>query len=161
MATLGLGEGGAKDLKPENLGRKPLLEGGSCSSTMSVCGSPTRDSKRERNTSQLPRLLCWTIEVRRKGACPKVEFFLTRLFMAGTSPCVQGGYWLDGPPCGCRGFTIGRGRRAASWLAGGGEVHCVTGGCVGLGSRGCILAICRHIHGVFTLEGAWGPSRGE
>ena len=58
MATLGLGAGSAKDLKPVKRGRKPLREGGSCSKTMLAWRDPTRDLKRERNTSQLPRLLC-------------------------------------------------------------------------------------------------------
>ena len=58
MGTLGLAVGGAKDLKPVKRGRKPLLEGGSCNRTMSAWRVPTREPKRERNTSQLPRLLC-------------------------------------------------------------------------------------------------------
>ena len=76
-------------------------------------------------------------------------------------PRVRGCYWLDGPACGCRQFTIGGCRGPAGGLVGGGEVHCITGRCRGLGSRGCLLAIRHHIHGVFTLEGAWGPSSGE
>ena len=58
MATLGLSVGGAKDLKPVKRGRKPLLDGGSCSRMTSACRAPTRELNRERNTSQLPRLLC-------------------------------------------------------------------------------------------------------
>ena len=74
--------------------------------------------------------------------------------MAGASPLVRGCYRLDGPGCGCRRFSIGVGRGAAGGLTGCGEVHCDTGGCRGFRSRGCLVAIRRHIHGVFTLEGA-------
>ena len=74
--------------------------------------------------------------------------------MAGTSPLIRGCYWLAGPACGCRQFSIGGGRGAAGGLSGRGEIHRVTGGCRGLGRRGCLVAIRRHIHGVFTLEGA-------
>ena len=58
MATLGLSVGGAKDLKPAKWGRNPLLERGSCSKTISGWRVPAREPNRERNTSQLPRLLC-------------------------------------------------------------------------------------------------------
>ena len=57
-ATLGLATGGAKDLKPEKLGRNPLEEGGSWRRTRSVGGPSAREENKERNTSQLPRLLC-------------------------------------------------------------------------------------------------------
>ena len=81
--------------------------------------------------------------------------------MTGASPHVRGSYWLDGPACGFRRFSIGVGRRAAEGLSRRGEVHCVTGGCRGLWSRGCLVAIRRHIHGVLTLAGARGSRRGE
>ena len=81
--------------------------------------------------------------------------------MTGASLRIGGGYWLDGPASGCRRFSIGGCRVAADRLAGGGEVHCVTGSCSGLGSRGCLVAIICHVHGVFTLDGACGPRRGE
>ena len=58
VATLGLDVGGAKDLKPPNCGRKPLLEGGSCRRITSAWRAPTREPNKEKNTSQLPRLLC-------------------------------------------------------------------------------------------------------
>jgi len=45
-------------LKPEKLGRKPLEEGGSWRRTMSGEGPSVREEKRERNTSQLPKVLC-------------------------------------------------------------------------------------------------------
>ena len=45
-------------MKPEKLGRKPLEEGGSCKRTTSTWGPSAREENKERNTSQLPRLLC-------------------------------------------------------------------------------------------------------
>ena len=42
-----------------------------------------------------------------------------------------------------------------------GEVYRIVGSCRGLGSRGCLVAIHSHIHGVLTPEGACGSRRGE
>lgn len=55
--------------------------------------------------------------------------------------------WLQTVP-------IGGCPRAAVWLTGSCELRCVTGGCMSFGSRGCLVALCRHIYGIFTLEGA-------
>ena len=74
--------------------------------------------------------------------------------MAGASPRLRGCYWLDGPACGCRPFPIGGGHEAAGGLSWRGEVHRLMGGCRGLGSRGCLVAIRPHVHGVLILEGA-------
>jgi len=58
QGTLGLATGGAKDLKPEKLGRKPWEEGGSWRRTMSGGEPSIKEENKERNTSQLPQLLC-------------------------------------------------------------------------------------------------------
>ena len=52
------GWGGQKDLKAAKLGRKLLLDGGSCNITTSTGGNPTKELNKKRNTFQLPRLLC-------------------------------------------------------------------------------------------------------
>ena len=65
-ATLGAlpGEvGGENALKEEKTGRRFLKKGGSCKSIREGGGeSFLRLLKRERNTFQLPRQLCWTME---------------------------------------------------------------------------------------------------
>ena len=54
---------GWKHFQEENEGRLPFLTGGSCRATiMGGEGSDERLLMRERNTSQLPRLLCCTME---------------------------------------------------------------------------------------------------
>ena len=58
QATQVLATGGANDLKPEKLGRKPLEKGGSCKRIISAGGPSAREANKERNTSQLHRLLC-------------------------------------------------------------------------------------------------------
>ena len=62
-ATRGRLCAGWKHFQEENEGRLPLLTGGSCRAT--IIGGVGRDERllmRERNTSQLPRLLCCTME---------------------------------------------------------------------------------------------------
>jgi len=58
QATLGPATGGGEDLKPQKGGRKSLEEEGSCNRTISAGGPSALEENKERNTSQLPRLLC-------------------------------------------------------------------------------------------------------
>ena len=50
--------GGAKDVNPEKLGRKPLEEGGFRKKTITAGGPSVMEENRERNISLLPGLLC-------------------------------------------------------------------------------------------------------
>ena len=103
-------------MKPAKLGRKPLEKGGSCKRTKSTGEPSTREENKERNTSQLPRLLCWTRVRSVAGASTWREFEqgvfnhfrdkpdgLERVTGSGTWPVGAG--W---DPLGGKGASLGR-----------------------------------------------------
>jgi len=85
--------GGAKDLNPWKLGRNPLEDGGSCKRRMSAREGPSvREENKERNTFQLPRLLCWMRVSFVAGASPWREVEREFLILSGRTRGLIRGY---------------------------------------------------------------------
>jgi len=127
-----------------------------------VCAS-LKDSNKERKTSQLPRQLCWTMERREREEACRLLGKGGELLMCGTNP--TGGrsrgraLFLREERTAKAEGRAGAQRPCRGEFPRGYEVH-LTGTPPARESRGRLLPINCHIHGVLTL-GLWGGRSGE